>query len=561
MRTILKTTLTLALLAQAASAGTIYVDANLTTGLDDGSSWANAIQSSIGVKVALAAATSGDDIYVADGTYLASSGLTRSDSFQLINGVTLYGGFLGGEASPADRPAFGTAPSILSGDLAGDDALGSFGDNSFHIIRTAGTNATAVIDGFDVVGGNANSAGSNNDRGGGILCDGNVSPTVRNCRFIANRSTFGGAAGYCNNGAAPSFTDCTFQDGVGGAFGGAFDIAFGGAVRFERCLFQGNTANRAGALEIFSTNGVLVTNCIFRNNTATGGSGGGAIWVGSGGNTRFANCTIVGNTATSQAQGGMRNQGAGSTVVRNSIFWNNQGPGGAMASANQLTGSINATYCIVQGGLAGTGNLSADPQFDGGPSGDLRLKPTSPAVDAGNNNAPPAGSVLDFGGNPRNIDLGLVPDTGFGSAPIIDFGAFEVQGAGFTSVAGCFGNPLALTSTSPALAPGTALGLTATSAVFTSGFVFYYAGSDGTALTGCGVNFPGVGEVLLGLGTTPYLLGSSAMALGTSSLNLNIPPLPGFVGVEFAFQAAAGSTTLPGGPLELSNLLLGVLQP
>ncbi|MFT5829507.1 MAG: hypothetical protein ACI9D0_000081, partial [Bacteroidia bacterium] len=256
MRTILKTTLTLALLAQAASAGTIYVDANLTTGLDDGSSWANAIQSSIGVKVALAAATSGDDIYVADGTYLASSGLTRSDSFQLINGVTLYGGFLGGEASPADRPAFGTAPSILSGDLAGDDALGSFGDNSFHIIRTAGTNATAVIDGFDVVGGNANSAGSNNDRGGGILCDGNVSPTVRNCRFIANRSTFGGAAGYCNNGAAPSFTDCTFQDGVGGAFGGAFDIAFGGAVRFERCLFQGNTANRAGALEIFSTNGV-----------------------------------------------------------------------------------------------------------------------------------------------------------------------------------------------------------------------------------------------------------------------------------------------------------------
>ena len=46
-------------------------------------------------------------------------------------------------------------------------------------------------------------SGSNRDRGGGILCVGAASPTVRNCRFVANRSSFGGAAGYVNNGATP----------------------------------------------------------------------------------------------------------------------------------------------------------------------------------------------------------------------------------------------------------------------------------------------------------------------------------------------------------------------
>ena len=122
--------------------------------------------------------------------------------------MTIYGGFFGGEATPAERPPFGTAPSILSGDLAGNDNAQVFSDNSFHIIRTAGTNATAVLDGFDVVSGNANSSGGNNDRGGGILCTGNVKPLIFNTRFINNRSSFGGAAGYCNGGAAPTFVDC-----------------------------------------------------------------------------------------------------------------------------------------------------------------------------------------------------------------------------------------------------------------------------------------------------------------------------------------------------------------
>src|SRR5262245_59640535 len=255
-RSLVLAALLVAVPVPASSAGILFVDADLATGANDGSSWADAFQGSAGLQAALAVTAAGDQVFVAQGTYKPTETLTRTISFGLINGVEIYGSFLGTESSPAERPPFGTAPSVLSGDLAGDDGSSQFGDNSFHLVTTGGTNATAVLDGFVLSSGAATGGAGNQDLGGGILCVGGVSPTIRNCRFIGNRASFGGAAGYINNGAAPSFTDCSFEGGDGGSFGGAFDIASGGAVRFERCRFLGNTAARAGALEIFASTGV-----------------------------------------------------------------------------------------------------------------------------------------------------------------------------------------------------------------------------------------------------------------------------------------------------------------
>ena len=419
-------TLALLLLAPVASAGILYVDDDLTTGLNDGSSWADAFQGPDALQTALGAVVAGDQIFVAEGTYLPSATGTRTNRFLLHNDVEIYGSFLGTESSPAERPPFGTAPSVLLGDLAGDDGSNMFNDNSYHLLGGNGTNASAVLDGFVVTGGNANGAG-NNDKGGGILLLNGASPTVRNCRFVGNRCTFGGGAGYIN-GSAPSFTDCTFEDNLGGAFGGAFDIANAGAVRFDRCLFEGNSAARAGALEVFSSNGVVVTNSVFRGNTATGASGGGGLWIGSGSNTLLRYCTVVDNHATNQTAGGLRVQSASPTIV-GVIFWDNSGSGGAQGSANQVTGSANVTYSIVEGGFTGTGNLSGDPQFTDIGAGDYSLTIASPGIDAGDNSAVPAGIVLDFAQNARFIDEPGVADTGNGSAPIVDIGAFEFQGA------------------------------------------------------------------------------------------------------------------------------------
>ncbi len=451
MTTLPLRTLVLALCLPLASAAadTLHVDANLTTGLDDGTTWADAFQGSGGLQTALAAATSGDEIFVAAGTYLPTSTGSRTVAFALKNGVTIWGSFAGDEASPAERPPFGTADSVLDGDLAGNDGSSLFGDNSFHVITTVGTNTTAVIDGFVVRGGAATTGGANRDRGAGILCLGNVSPTIRNCRFLENRCTFGGAAGYVNNGGAPEFTDCTFEDGVGGSFGGAFDIAGGGAVLFERCLFRGNTAARAGALEIFATNGVLVNNCVFRDNVATGSGGGGAIWMGNGGNTRIRNCTVVSNSSLVNFAAGLFNQSAGGATVHNSIFWDNEGPGGVQFSSNQANPTFDINYCIVEGGFTGggVGNLSGDPAFADVLTGDYSLTPGSAAIDAGNTPQVPVGTLLDFAGGSRLVDDPSVADTGVGPAPVVDIGAFEFVPSPFLDL----GNGLAGSAGTPVL--------------------------------------------------------------------------------------------------------------
>ncbi len=447
-------------LSPAVAAGTHHVNADLATGANDGSSWADAFQGPHGLQAALAVSIAGDQIFVAQGTCLPTATLSRTVAFALKNDVAIYGSFLGTETSPAQRPPFGTAPSVLSGDLAGNDGALAFGDNSIHLITTTGTGPSAVLDGFVISSGAATVNGGNQDRGGGILCLSGASPTVRNCRFVGNRSSFGGAAGYISSSAAPSFTDCSFEDGVGGSFGGAFDIASGGAVLYERCLFKGNTAARAGALEVFSTNGVLVNNCVFTGNTATGSGGGGAIWVGTGGDPRIRNCTIIGNTSTVNAVAGLRNQAATNATVVNCIFWDNTGPGGAQAAGNQVNAATVVTHSIVQGGFAGTGNLSADPGLLDLVGGDFSPTSASPGIDAGDSSAVPAGALLDYAHQPRLADVLSVADTGIGPAPVVDIGAREFPSAWLdlgSSLAGTSGDPtLELTGT---LSAGSALGV------------------------------------------------------------------------------------------------------
>ena len=74
----------------------------------------------------------------------------------------------------------------------------------------------------------------------------------------------------------------------------------------------------------------------------------------------------------------------------------------------------------------GAGNVQADPLFLAAPS-DLRLGPSSPAVDAGNNTLVPGGTTVDVRGLPRFFDDPEVPDTGVGNVPpgVVDMGAYE----------------------------------------------------------------------------------------------------------------------------------------
>lgn len=160
----------------------VYVDAD-ATGANDGSSWADAftdLQDALGAAVGTSCGAI--EIWVAEGTYTPDRGsANRGATFQLRDHVGVFGGFVGGETLLSQRdPA--AHPTILSGDLIGDDDNGAnIADNSYHVVTGTGTSGSAILDGVIISGGNADFPTS----GAGLTTVGG-GPTIRNCTLRDN---------------------------------------------------------------------------------------------------------------------------------------------------------------------------------------------------------------------------------------------------------------------------------------------------------------------------------------------------------------------------------------
>ena len=157
------------------------------SGSNDGNSWENAFTD---LQSAINTATSGDEIWVAAGTY--TPGTTREDSFQLKDGVTIYGAFAGTEDS-LDQRDIKTNVTILSGDI------GTTNDNSdnSHTVVKLSSNSTATLDGFTIQDGNNTRTDDNSDDGGGVYNAGNL--TLKNVVVRDNKAADDGG-GIRNNG-------------------------------------------------------------------------------------------------------------------------------------------------------------------------------------------------------------------------------------------------------------------------------------------------------------------------------------------------------------------------
>jgi predicted outer membrane repeat protein len=402
--------------APSALAGIVYVDASATSGADDGTSWSDAFQGPSGLRRALAAAASGDEIWVADGTYLPTLSGVRTRSFDLKTNVKLYGGFAGGETSLSQRdPSLHIA--VLSGDLAGDDAGGNYGDNSYHVVAGRNLGFETLLDGFTIRGGNADGpSASSDDGGGGLLFVSGQGAPVRQCVFESNRCTGRGGAVYSNGSCcSQDFHECRFADNHAGVAGGAVQLINAEGIHFTRCVFTGNSAPNGSAADFFLAFDVFLDTCLLYGNTATGGSPGATVnaylesylWVDS--STVVANSSITGFA-------GLRSY-ADSGIWNSIVYFNGGG--------TQLSGFPYAAYCCVQGGFPGTAMISADPLFVDLPNSDFHLSPSSPCVDAGENDA---SASLDLDKAPRFQDVTSAPDGGLGTAPIVDMGAYETPG-------------------------------------------------------------------------------------------------------------------------------------
>jgi hypothetical protein len=208
----------------------IYVDQDAPGPIQDGSSWATAYA---GLQNGLAVAVEGDQIWVAEGVYYPGSpGAARTVTFQLKNGVALYGGFAGMEASLNERD-WATHPTILSGDLNRNGFPDD--DNAYHVVSGSSLDSSAVLDGLTIAAGNANGADPLN-RGGGIYMP-DSSPTLQNLVIRRNYATWGGGMyGY----GAPYLANVTFLENHSNGEGGGLYILSGNAT-IQNALFHFNT--------------------------------------------------------------------------------------------------------------------------------------------------------------------------------------------------------------------------------------------------------------------------------------------------------------------------------
>ncbi len=186
-------------------------------------------------------------------------------------------------------------------------------------------------------------------------------------------------------GGSPTVANSTLEGNF--AFAGAAASSSDASPHWINCKFSGNGASLAGG-GIHATSGApRITNCTFHENDAPSG---GALF----------------GTSTS-------------ITVANSIFWNN--------GASAIVGAADVSYSTVEGGFAGTGNITVDPMFVSVGDGNLRLRANSPAADAGNNAAVPLNVTTDLDGRPRFINDPFSPDFGNGPTAIVDMGAYELM--------------------------------------------------------------------------------------------------------------------------------------
>lgn len=193
-------------------------------------------------------------------------------------------------------------------------------------------------------------------------------------------------------------------------------------IEIENCRFFNNTADHesagfGGGLNSVAQGTMLVRNNLFLLNHADTAGGAASLNCGSS-VAGFINNTVVDNTAVVGAAhniGGVRLDGSGCVwEVASNILWGNEGrdlslhnPGAALRY-NDLDdlGGDDAP-------ATSTGNVNVNPQFVSDTN--LRLRRSSPLVDAGFNEPMTGLSALAYDGGPRLV------------GPHVDIGAYELD--------------------------------------------------------------------------------------------------------------------------------------
>jgi hypothetical protein len=385
--------------SSGAASWVIYVHAGVV-GANDGSSWEDAF---CDLQDALAVAEHGGEIWVAAGVYKPDRGTGDPwMSFELLDGVDLYGGFAGHEAHRHQRDPT-QHETILSGDLLGNDDFDGVGesgccrggfdfvcddqvcqdavcallpwcctrpwwdeicaryaadvccelcrpticDNSLTVVKAIGAGLSARLDGFTIRSGVRRIIPEDipEDYSGEIELNPSAGGglLVRDADVSISNARFVSNAAYGGGGAFVkaihvTFTDCEFSDNLD--FG-----VFDGALLLEvqntlisNCRFL---RNQGRGLTLFYGAGTI-TGCEFRDNLS-----GGMLLYASSPNivaSRFVGNTMGGGLASSNSSPQLFN----CDFIGN---WASMRGGGVYHIGHNST--IVLVNCILNGNRAG----------------------------------------------------------------------------------------------------------------------------------------------------------------------------------------------------------------
>jgi parallel beta-helix repeat protein/predicted outer membrane repeat protein len=304
----------------------------------------------------------------------------------------------------------GAAVTVIDGNQTGPAVLFKSGEDE-----------NSVLNGFTLTNGSGY-GGS----GGGIYCK-DSSPTITNNMILGNTAGQGGgiACDGVHYDSSPTITSNIIS-------GNTAEFGLGGGIYCHSSwsTITNNTISENSAIGYNwgSGGGIYcigsyptIINNIIQGNKASANSGQGGGFYFNKSYPIITNNTISGNMASDEGGGIYAN---GDLTITNTILWDNSAPSGSQIAGGS---TLKVTYCDVQGGWPGTGNIDADPLFVDPGAGDFHITVDSPCLDAGDNNVPSL-PILDFEGDPR-----IFPGNGkgvylVGSPPpgaIVDMGADE----------------------------------------------------------------------------------------------------------------------------------------
>ena len=287
------------------------------------------------IQAAVDAASDGDEIIVAPGTYTGTG----------VEVVNMLGKAIAVKASGTPEE------TILDGQGARRVLVCNSGETPATIIE-----GFTITDGFTSAdGGGIHCGGSSPsivgctitgnetlDKGGGISLH-ESSPSISGCTISNNTSVYGGGI-HCFRGM-PMVDDCVIQGNSASDNGGGIFCAQVGQAVLSNCIFEDNVSyNSGGGLLIGDGSSPTMDHCLLRSNDCTWGGGGGAMCADNS-SPLFTYCIISDNQVPEDRGGGLYCINGANSILDHCFISNNNGAegGGGLFSSGSTPG-LNDTF-------------------------------------------------------------------------------------------------------------------------------------------------------------------------------------------------------------------------